>query len=126
MTRPEIPVTLWAMHSDHHRVVIAGGGVAAFEAALALRAEPESGGTWDITIVTAERELRYRPLSTGTAFSGDPVPAYPLDPIAERHDLRLVDGAIASVDPDARVARTVDGAELPYDSLLIAVGAERH
>ena len=104
-----------------HRVVIAGSGVAAVEAVLALRhlAPPDLA----IELLAPAHALEDRPASVATAF-GLAAPA-PLDlhDLARRYAVELVEGELATVDVDRRIAQPASGAERPYDHLLVAVGA---
>jgi sulfide:quinone oxidoreductase len=104
-------------------VVVAGGGVAALEAVLALR--HLAGYVVDITMLAPDDHFVYQPLSVGDPFARGPAKRYPLAKVAEDLGLRLVHDALDSVDAGARTARTAGGEELRYDQLLVAVGAGR-
>jgi sulfide:quinone oxidoreductase len=56
--------------------VIGGGGVAAVETLLALRAL--AGQRVDVTVVSPERELLYRPVTVAEAFDRAQARAYDL------------------------------------------------
>ena len=101
--------------------MIAGGGIAALETLLALRATPR-GAALDITLIAPGPHLVYRPLAVLEPFGAAPR-RYRLAAICAEHGARLVADALAAVDGDARVARTAGGAAIPYDALVIAVGA---
>ena len=58
-----------AYATDNPRVVIAGGGVAALEACLALR-DRLSAADLDITLLTPAERFDYRPLSVLEPFQG--------------------------------------------------------
>jgi sulfide:quinone oxidoreductase len=103
------------------RVVIAGGGVAALEALLALRRLAEARVS--IELLSAEPQFWYRPLAVAEPFGLGEVHGLDLGAIADECGARLVLGTLSSVDADAHVARTSSGGELEYDALLIAVGA---
>jgi sulfide:quinone oxidoreductase len=105
------------------RILIAGGGVAALEAIIALR--KLAGDRVAITMLSPEDEFVYQPLSVGDPFALGPAKRYPLARVAEDFDVELLRGALASVDPAAHTIRTSDGDEHPYDALLVAVGAAR-
>jgi sulfide:quinone oxidoreductase len=103
------------------RVVIAGSGVAAVEAVLALRAL--AGRNFEIDLLAPHHALVDRPASVAAPFGlGAPQPL-DLHGLAARYAVRLVEGALADVDVAARVVRLEDGGALPYDHLLVAVGA---
>ncbi len=106
------------------RVVVAGGGVAAAETLLALRAAPR-GGELEVTLVAPSAQLDYRPISVLEPFGGAPRRRFPLDRICAEHDATLVADALAAVDGERRVVTLAGGDELPYDALVIAVGARR-
>jgi sulfide:quinone oxidoreductase len=104
-------------------VVIAGGGVAALEAAIALR--DLAGDRVTITLLAPEDEFVFKPLSVGEPFAlGDPQ-RLSLKQFAHDLTLDLVKDGLASVSPSAQIARTTEGDELRYDKLVIATGARR-
>jgi sulfide:quinone oxidoreductase len=103
------------------RVLIAGGGVAAVEAALALRdLAAERVG---ITLLAPGSELVYRPEAVGAPFAHPGARRYPLDEIARDLDAELVAGQLAWIDAAAQIAYPKAGTPLHYDALLVAVGA---
>lgn len=102
-------------------VLIAGGGVGGLEAALALQTLAED--RVEVTLLAPERHFTYRPLAVAEPFGGPRVLRFPLGVFAEDRGLRFIRDAVAAVEPDARIVRTQDGATLPYDVLLLAIGA---
>jgi sulfide:quinone oxidoreductase len=110
-----------AGQSDRPRVVIAGGGVAALEACLALRERlrPEDLA---ITLVSPTDRFEYRPLAVLEPFTGISRWSLPLSSVADDQEVDLVRDALEAVGPRACVAVTGSGSELPYDALLIAIG----
>jgi sulfide:quinone oxidoreductase len=102
-------------------VLIAGGGVAAVEAILALR--HLAGREVAIELLTPGTVMVDRPASVATPFGLGGGPALDVLEFARRHDVALRHGELASVDAGARSVRTLGGEELAYDFLLIAVGA---
>ena len=107
--------------SDRSHVLIAGGGVAALEAALGLKAL--AADRVDVTLLAPEREFVYRALAVGAPFGLGPALRRELAVIAEDAGVALVADAIAAVEPDARAVRTAGGDTLPYDHLVLALGA---
>lgn len=103
------------------RVVIAGGGVAALEAALALR--DLAGERVDLQLLAPAEEFRYRPMTVAEPFAYAPARRYPLAELAGDIGVELVADAFARVDVEHRIAHTEAGTELPYDALLLALGA---
>lgn len=107
--------------SNPLRVVIAGGGVAGLEALLALRALAPVRCA--VTLVTPDTDFVYRPLAVAEPFSRGHARRYPLRGIADAVGADIVQGALVAVDDSARVAITATEDRLPYDALLLAVGA---
>lgn len=102
-------------------MLIAGGGVAALETALALRElAPERV---QMTIVAPNDEFVYRPMTVREPFSLSAASRYPLAPIVSDAGAELVKDSLASVDHEQRDARTLEGRTLSYDALVLAVGA---
>jgi len=107
--------------SSPTRVLIAGAGVAAFEATLALREAARE--RVDIELVAPETKFWYRPLAVAEPFGLGEVRSFDLPQLAAEAGAHFTPGEIVAVDPVAHVARTAAGAELGYDVLLIATGA---
>lgn len=103
------------------RVLIVGGGFAALEAALALRALAEERVA--VTILSPDRRLRYRPAATGELRSDDPPRSYALEMICRRLGASYLPGALESVASRHHSVRLVNGRRLSYDYLVLAVGA---
>jgi sulfide:quinone oxidoreductase len=109
--------------SMRQRVVIAGSGVAAVEAVLALR--QLAGRGFDLELVAPAHTLVDKPASVATPFGFGTPPPIDLDALARRYGVDLVHGELASVDVDTRTVRLAGGAVRPYDYLLVAVGARQ-
>ncbi len=103
------------------RVVIVGGGVAALEATLALHAL--AGGRVGIEVLAPEPVFFYRPLSVATPFTQGELRRYDLGTLLSRGGALLTLATVTGVDAERREVRTADGAEIPYDALLVACGA---
>jgi sulfide:quinone oxidoreductase len=103
-----------------HRVVIAGSGVAAVEAVLALR--HLAGRRSEIELLAPAHALELKSASVATPFGLGAPPPLDLHRLAERYDVALVEGELAGVDVERRVAQLESGAERGYDHLLVAVG----
>jgi sulfide:quinone oxidoreductase len=101
-------------------VLIAGGGVAALEATLALRALAEERVT--IELVAPDRHFVYRPLAVAEPFGYGEVRRFPLRPLVEAAGASLRPESVTAVDVDRYTVRT-SRAEHRYDVLLLALGA---
>src|SRR4051812_43891457 len=99
------------------RVLIAGGGVAALEAALALHAV--AGDRVAVELLAPGTQFPHRPSSVVSPFSGEDAPQVSWD----RVQMTLHRGSLESVDADAHDVLTTDGGRLRYDRLLVATGA---
>jgi sulfide:quinone oxidoreductase len=102
-------------------VVIAGGGVAAFEAALALRALAEEHVR--VELLAPEPYFWYRPLAVAQPFALGDAKRFDLAALAALAGAGLTRGALVAVDARRHLARTTTGDEVPYDLLLVAAGA---
>jgi sulfide:quinone oxidoreductase len=103
-------------------IVIAGGGIAGLEALAALRTH--LGSNVRIELLEAATDLVERQRAVAQPFDGATPRRFDLARIAADHDARLRPDRLASVEPDARLVRTVRGDTVPYDALLVAVGAK--
>ena len=104
--------------------MLAGGGVAALEAALALRGL--AGDRVSITMLAPEPEFVYRPMRVREPFAYSVARHYPLDDIAKDLGVDLVQDSFKRLGAEKRVVRTEGGRELGYDALLLALGARLH
>jgi sulfide:quinone oxidoreductase len=105
-------------------VVIAGGGIAALEAALALH--DLAGDRVALTLVAPNPEFRYRPLLVREPFTPAVTASYSVAAIAERAGAKLLVESFRWLDPRDRVLHTDHGHRLSYDAVLLAMGARRH
>jgi sulfide:quinone oxidoreductase len=106
-----------------HRVVIAGGGVAALEALLAL--QDLAGEYVDVTVLAPESDFTYRPLTILEAFRPGTQRTYDLRSLVEDAGGRVEPGRLVGVDADRRLALTSRAVRLQFDSLVLALGARR-
>ena len=103
------------------QILIAGGGVAALEALIALR--ELAGDRLRLTLLAPEPDFVYRPMAVAEPFCLGHAAHHPLDDVARDFGATVVRDALGEVDPVARKVVTGTGVSLDYDSLLIAVGA---
>jgi sulfide:quinone oxidoreductase len=103
------------------QVLIAGGGVAALEAALALH--DLAGERVQMRVLAPNDEFVYRPMTVREPFALSRAKRYPLAPILGELGVEQLHGELAWVDTDAHVAHTESGEQLSYDALVLALGA---
>lgn len=103
-------------------VLIAGAGIAGMEAALALRAF--AGDRLRVRMLDPSDHLAMAPEATAQPF-GRVARPLPLAPLARRAGVELHRDGLARVVADERVAVTHGGERIPYDRLVVAVGARR-
>jgi sulfide:quinone oxidoreductase len=103
-------------------VVIAGGGVAALEAALAL--DRIAGDRVEVKICSPRRDFVYRPYAVGVPYGVSEVTTLDLSRLAAAAGAAHRADSIASVDREARLAVTHDGETIPYDNLIVCPGAK--
>src|SRR5579872_1890416 len=107
--------------SRRRRVVIAGAGIAALEALLALRAL--AGWRLEIHALAPGEAFLHRPMSVADSFNGASVEDPDLTALlGAAHATRTVD-LLRAVDARERTALTRSGERLGYDDLVVAVGA---
>ena len=104
------------------RVVIAGGGVAGIEAALALRVL--AGERCEIEMYSPEADLAYRPGAVGQPFEVGEIARHDLGELCGRIDVVFHLDSIGAVDVEAKTAKTESGYDIDFDYLIAATGAE--
>jgi sulfide:quinone oxidoreductase len=104
--------------------VIVGGGVAALEAALALR--DLGGGRLATTMIAPDPEFVYRPMTVREPFAYPLAHRYALEEVARDIGVELHADRFKLLDPESRIVHTEAGEELSYDALLLAPGAVMH
>src|SRR5919197_756110 len=109
------------MTSSSPHIVIAGGGVAALEALIALRELAGDGPR--VTLLAPEPDFVYRPMAVAEPFCLGHADHHPLAAIAREFHATHVRDSLGAVDPDTRTFTTGAGETIEYDALLVAVGA---
>jgi sulfide:quinone oxidoreductase len=104
-----------------HRVLIAGGGVAALEAALALR--ELAADRVAVELLAPEQHFTYRPLSVVAPFELGEVMRFELDALARQVGGTFTLGALTGIEEWRRIAHTSRNTQITYDTLLVACGA---
>jgi sulfide:quinone oxidoreductase len=111
-----------AARTERHEVAIVGGGIAALEAVLYLRAITD--GSADVVVISPDPEFVYRPLIVREPFSPE---------TAERRDLRallasigadLIVGRVESVESDDHLIQLEGDQQVAYGQALIAAGSQ--
>jgi sulfide:quinone oxidoreductase len=109
--------------SEAAEVVIAGGGVAALEALMALR--ELAPDRVQVTLVAPDADFVYRAMMVAEPFDLGDVRRYPLEQIASDFGARLVHASVLAVRADERRVVLRSGDALGYDTLVLAPGARR-
>jgi sulfide:quinone oxidoreductase len=107
---------------DSFRVLIAGGGVAGLEAALALRDLARDRVT--TMMLAPGADFVYRPMTVGEPFGYGQARHYSLAEIAQDIGVEFRQDAFREVDPPNRIVLTESGEQLEYDAVLLAMGAK--
>jgi sulfide:quinone oxidoreductase len=103
------------------RVLIAGAGVAGLETLLALRAL--AGDRVEITLLAPELKFVNRSMAVDQPFKVQRARGLRLENTAAELGARWRRGTLDRVERDWRRVVTRDGDELPYDQLVLALGA---
>jgi sulfide:quinone oxidoreductase len=102
------------------QLVIAGGGVAGLEVALALHAMAGDGAR--LTIIAPDPEFTYRPLAVAEPFGLGHAQRVPLSQLATEVGAEIVIDAVVGVDDAGREARLREGGTRAFEALLLAPG----
>jgi sulfide:quinone oxidoreductase len=109
---------------DKFRVVIAGGGVAALETMVALRALAED--RVDVMLVAPDDVFAYRPLAVAEPFGLGTIARFSLPTLAAGSGATYEQGAVVLASPEAHQVYTSRGRTLDYDVLVVAPGVTSH
>lgn len=107
--------------AERKRIVIAGGGVAALEAALAL--QELAGELMDVRLIAPGPRFWYRPLAVAEPFGLGEAASFDLVDLAARAGAAFTLDAISAVESSAHLVFTREGAVFEYDAMLLACGA---
>jgi sulfide:quinone oxidoreductase len=111
-----------SMPDPRVHVVIGGAGVAGLEALTALRALAEDRVA--VTLVSPEHEFVYRPVAVDEPFAVGRSRRIALDRAARELGADFVRATVESVSPDEKLVHASGDQALPYDALVLAMGAE--
>ena len=110
------------MAGRKHRVVIVGGGFGGLAAAKALR-----GADIELTLVDRRNHHLFQPLlyQVATAALSPSEVAWPIRHLLRRQaNARVLMGTVIDVETERREVLLEDGSRLPYDTLVLATGAQ--
>lgn len=102
------------------RVLVAGGGLAGIEAALALR--DLAGDRAAVTVIDPRPRFQVPSTAAARAFGMGWSIDQPMTVVAERAGARLRSGRLVAIDGPRRIAMLAGGELMPYDRLVVAVG----
>jgi NADH:ubiquinone reductase (H+-translocating) len=108
--------------SERHRVVVVGGGFGGLETVKGL-----AGAAVDIWLVDQRNHHIFQPLlyQTATASLAPSEIAWPIRFILrDRKEVTTVMATVTGVDANARSVLLANGDALPYDTLVLATGAQ--
>jgi sulfide:quinone oxidoreductase len=105
---------------EKRRVLIAGGGIAGLEAALALA--DLAGNRARLSLIAPEPDFVYKPLTVAEPFTHQPAQRHELEPALSEIGVQYVRGAVSAVDPAAHTVSVGEERELRYDVLIVCVG----
>jgi len=108
--------------SKRWKVVIIGGGFGGLCAAQHLNSD-----LVDVTLIDRRNYHLFQPLlyqvATGSLSAGEV--ASPLRSVLSRQkNTRVWLGTVVDIDPDSKQVSLADGANVPYDSLIVAAGSQ--
>lgn len=104
-------------------VVIAGAGIAALEALLAVRALAAERVA--ITLLAPEDRTLYTPVTVGEAFGRSEARSFDVTEIAVTQDAAFLADRVEEVNLEDRRVHLESGESVRYDSLVIATGGLR-
>ncbi len=111
------------LRNSAKKYLILGGGIAALEAARAIRERDKTGG---VTIISEEEHLPYnRPMLTKAMLSDFSENQMAVEPLSwfEENGISIVNGVkVTGIDPASRTV-FCEGMNLIYDKLIYALGA---
>ncbi len=112
--------------THRRRLVVIGNGMAGARAVEEILARG-GGDLFDVTMIGDEPYGNYNRILLSGVLSGEAEPRdIFINPLAwyEENGVALLAGArVAGIDRDERRVRTDDGAEVPYDLLILATGS---
>lgn len=102
-------------------LLIAGGGPAALEAALAV--QRLAGDLVPVTLLADRDDFVYRPVAVAEPFGFATAQRFSLARFAQERGFAFMRGALATVRADRHQVVTEAGEAISYETLLLAIGA---
>jgi sulfide:quinone oxidoreductase len=102
-------------------VLIAGAGIAALEALLALR--HLAGPRVQVDLLAPTADFVLRPFSVVEPFGGQASPRLALGPLVRDTGAGHVFDGLAAVEPERHAVRGTSGEAYAYEALVVAIGA---
>lgn len=102
-------------------MIVTGGGFAAAEAVLALRAH--AGDRVEIDLVAPEPRFFFRPATTAALFTDATVQGFDFARLAAETGASFFRDRLEAVAPEVKRVRLSSGVQRSYDALVLAVGA---
>lgn len=121
-TRPRSNGSQLAADASRLPVVIAGGGIAALELALAL--DDLASDRVQTLVIAPNHDFVYRPYAVREPFAYAPPRRYPLQRIVHDAGAKLIADRLSWVEPKGRTIHTGGGERIEYGALALAVGAQ--
>ena len=84
-----------------------------------------AGPRVSLTLMSPDPVFHVRALSVEDPFGGPVLRRYDVGRLCSEADAEFVQDALATVDAEARSVTTASGETVPYDDLVLAVGARR-
>lgn len=106
--------------SELPKILIAGSGPGALEAALSLGNGEHLA--CEVTLISPQLEFAYRPNLVTQPFGTAPPPAYRVSDIVAGLPVTQYQGLIERVDPAAKKAWSPEGDEFEFDAMIVATG----
>lgn len=108
--------------AEKSRVVIVGGGAAALEAMLALRAF--CGERVSIDMYAPREDFVMRPLAVVEAFGKGEVLTFDLNEVVSESGGTFHRHSVIAIEPENGRLILQDGGEVPYDHVIVATGTK--
>jgi NADH dehydrogenase len=101
-------------------IVVVGGGFGGVKTALELAKHPD---TFEVTLVSDRPDFWYFPTLYHTATGGTRAQSsIPIKFLLKKTNVKFIEGKAKTLDRDTKTLVLEDGASIPYDKLVLALG----